>query len=284
VDAENGVLANDFDLDGDLLTAQALGGAAHGILTLYADGSFVYIPDTDYAGADYFTYQASDGLYLSKPVMVTINVTSEGNTKPIAVADTYSTEVNTTLDVDAEHGVLANDYDADGDVLIAQALGGASHGILTLHEDGSFVYIPNTDFIGADYFTYQAFDGMYTSKPVMVTINVTGEDNSQPVAVADTFTAYANLLLVVNAASGVLANDTDADGDTLSALLLGGASHGTISLHVDGSFEYMPDLNYAGADYFTYQVSDGLELSTPVMVTINVVEGHVLSFIPLVTK
>ena len=55
----------------------------------------------------------------------------------------------------------------------------------------------------------------------------------------------------------MLANDTDADGDALTAILVTGPAHGTLALNADGSFIYTPAANYNGADSFTYKASDG---------------------------
>ena len=76
-------------------------------------------------------------------------------TPPVAAADTFNAPADTTLTVDAP-GVLANDSDADGDVLAAVLVVGPSNGALTLNRDGSFSYTPNAGFTGADRFTYLA--------------------------------------------------------------------------------------------------------------------------------
>src|SRR5262249_22806663 len=55
------VLANDSDLDGDVLTVTLVTGPSHGTLTLNADGSFTYTPALNYNGPDSFIYRASDG-------------------------------------------------------------------------------------------------------------------------------------------------------------------------------------------------------------------------------
>ena len=73
------------------------------------------------------------------------------------------------------------------------------------------------------------------------------------------------------ASGGLLANDTDIDPPTtLTAVLVTGPSHGTLTLNPDGSFTYVPDPNYNGTDTFTYAVSDGTTTSAPVTVTLNV--------------
>src|SRR5438876_7413111 len=73
-------------------------------------------------------------------------------------------------------------------------------------------------------------------------------------------------------APGVLANDSDADGDSLSATVVSGPSHGTVSLDSNGSFTYVPDSGYEGDDSFVYAASDG-SLSSNATVTIAV--GHI---------
>lgn len=266
VTADIGVLINDYDPDGDALTALLLGGASHGFLTFYTDGSFIYEPDPDYSGTDYFTYQAYDGYETSSPVMVAIEVTSE-NTAPVAMADNYETSVGISLTVPAP-GVLANDIDVDGDELIADLLGGAVHGILTFNPDGSFVYIPDANYVGTDYFTYRAFDGHENSNPVQVSIEMIGQ-NTAPTAVADDYDVNEDTTLTV-AAPGVLANDSDPNGDSLTAVLVGSTAQGTLTFHADGSFVYNPYSGYVGDDHFTYKASDGVEESTPVMVVIHV--------------
>ena len=55
----------------------------------------------------------------------------------------------------------------------------------------------------------------------------------------------------------MLANDTDADGDALTAVLIAGPAHGTLTLNADGSFTYTPAAGYNGTDSFTYRASDG---------------------------
>ena len=71
-------------------------------------------------------------------------------------------------------------------------------------------------------------------------------------------------------AAGVLANDTDADGDSLSAALVGGPAHGSVTLNADGSFVYTPTPLYFGTDTFTYQANDGQTNSATATVTITV--------------
>lgn len=71
-------------------------------------------------------------------------------------------------------------------------------------------------------------------------------------------------------APGVLGNDSDPDGNQLSAVLGSGPSYGTIDLNANGSFTYTPAHNFTGTDSFTYRASDGTLTSSLTTVTITV--------------
>ena len=188
----------------------------------------------------------------------------------MAVNDTYSVDEDNVLIVTDLSGVLANDSDAEGDLFTAVQVTGPTSGILSLAADGSFTYTPNTNFNGVDSFTYQAVAGSGLALGNVATVTIiVNPVNDAPVAVADAFSVDEDNLLNVN---GVLANDIDLiDGDPLTAVLVSGPSNGTLSLGVDGSFIYMPDLNFFGDDFFTYQARDpGQALSNMATVTITV--------------
>ncbi|BCS35928.1 hypothetical protein TBR22_A51630 [Luteitalea sp. TBR-22] len=94
--------------------------------------------------------------------------------------------------------------------------------------------------------------------------------NVAPTATADSYTVAEDATLTVNAASGVLANDTDGDLDPLAAVLVSGAAHGAVVLNADGSFTYAPGGDFNGTDSFTYKATDGSADSGTVTVTLNV--------------
>jgi hypothetical protein len=81
--------------------------------------------------------------------------------------------------------------------------------------------------------------------------------NEMPMAVADSYSMDEDATLTVTAASGVLGNDSDVDGDPLTAALVSGPSNGSLTLAGDGSFDYTPDADFNGTDSFTYTISDG---------------------------
>jgi len=93
--------------------------------------------------------------------------------------------------------------------------------------------------------------------------------NRPPVAVDDAYNASQGTPLTI-AAPGVLANDTDPDGDPLVAELAADPAHGAITLNANGSFSYVPDPGFVGVDSFIYLADDGTEFSAAATVTITV--------------
>ncbi len=93
--------------------------------------------------------------------------------------------------------------------------------------------------------------------------------NKPPVAKDDTFSVNEDGVLTV-AGTGVLANDTDPEGSSMTVILETGPSHGNVVLNSDGSFTYSPNLDFNGTDAFTYKANDGKDNSNIATVTISV--------------
>jgi VCBS repeat-containing protein len=127
--------------------------------------------------------------------------------------------------------------------------------------------VPGRD--GTDALTNVEFlkfsDGLYD-----VVNGTFSTNNHAPVAVADTYSVLEDNVLTVPALTGVLANDTDADSDPLTSVLVTNAANGNVVLNANGSFTYTPNANFNGADSFTYKANDGISDSAPVTVTLNV--------------
>jgi hypothetical protein len=147
--------------------------------------------------------------------------------------DGYVTSTNSPLIKHAAAGVLANDNDPTA--AVDSVVSGPVHGNVTVLADGSFTYSPYTNFHGIDSFSYQMSDGAtYASATVTITVD------SLPVATDDSFSVTEDNNLTV-AIAGVLANDSDSDGDSLTAVKVADPSHGTVTLNANGSFTYTPN-------------------------------------------
>src|SRR6185295_377289 len=121
-------------------------------------------------------------------------------------------------------------------------------------QDGGFTYQPEANFRGVDSFTYKANDGSLDSNVATVTLTIGGV-NDPPSAADDSYAVNEDAVLTVDA-PGVIGNDSDPDGNALTATLVSGPSHGTLSLSPNGGFSYTAAANYSGPDSFTYFVND----------------------------
>lgn len=213
------------------------------------------------------TLTVTDNGGLTDTATTTAVISGEGNTPPVAADDEYSADEDTPLAV-AAPGVLGNDSDPDGGSLTAVVNSAAGNGTLTLTAEGAFTYAPNANFCGTDSFTYVANDGQADSNIAAVTITVNCV-NDPPIAVDDAYTTASDTPLNV-AAPGVLGNDTDVDGDPLTAHLVSDVSSGSLTPNEDGSFTYNPGTGFAGTDSFTYVANDGADDSNAATVTITV--------------
>ena len=205
--------------NGDPLTAILATSVTHGTLQLDPDGGFRYEPAPSFNGTDQFTYRASDGGATSAPVTVTLTVTGT-NDAPNAV--------ERRLRDDREHaahgrgrGRRAQERHrwrrrrAHGD---AHEQRGARHGSRSPRTARSSTRRPPASAAN-DSFKYRASDGTAQSNEATVAITVTAA-NHAPVAVADSYSTDEDTPLTVTAGTGVLANDTDADSNPLTAALV----------------------------------------------------------------
>jgi VCBS repeat-containing protein len=270
--ASGNVLANDSDVDGDILTVANPGTyvGAYGTLILAADGSYSYTPgaaaqalDDGETVQDVFTYSASDG---TASDLATLTVTVAGlNDAPLANDDSASA----TEQGGASGNVLANDSDVDGESLTVANPGTyvGAYGILVLAADGSYTYTPGAAAKGlddgeavSDSFSYAASDGT-ASDSATLTVTVAGL-NDAPVASDDSAATGEDSSVSGN----VLANDGDIDGEALAVGNPGSyaGTYGTLTLAADGSYTYAPNAAANGLaagqavqDSFAYTATDG---------------------------
>jgi VCBS repeat-containing protein len=262
-----GVIDNDHDGDGDVLSAILTQEPANGDLVLNPDGTFTYTPDAEWSGVDTFVYKADDSLVESLEATVTITV-NPVNDAPVAAVDSYSLDEDDHLNQAPLTGLLSNDTDVEDDPLTAQLVVDAANGELTLDPDGSFIYLPDDHFNGVDTFTYRAWDGTDLSATTLVTITVYPIDD-EPQPVVDSYSATEDVALEIDA-PGVLDNDLEFDGEQLTAILHSEPDNGTLTLQGDGRFLYTPFDNFNGTDRFYYRITDGITESSEVVVTITV--------------
>ena len=254
VTATLGLLANDHDVDGDALDVELVDAPQHGQTQVNVDGSFVFTPAPGYVGGDLFRYAATDGL-ARDVAEVTLTVAAAPNRPPVATGEVFSIDEDSVLHSDQVGSLLANDSDPDGDPLHVNIVEMPAHGTLEIDGD-RFAYAPSANFFGSDAFRYSVTDGELSSDAVAATIEVRPV-NDVPVAVTDLYAVVQGSTLTVEAGEGVLANDFDVDGQSLSAQLASAPAHGVLDLRADGGFGYVPLAGFNGRDEFSYRSSDG---------------------------
>ncbi|EGP94708.1 Ig-like domain-containing protein [Nitrosarchaeum koreense] len=258
----NGVLKNDSDADSPtlLVTLDTI-LPKFGIVNLNSDGSFEYVPQTDFFGTDKFSYKVDDGTDGFATALVTINVIPS-NDPPVANNDSITVNED-SLATNIKTIVLSNDTDPDGDVLtitsaglttIPKGLVSVINGQLTYNSNSQFEYLKSGQ-TGTDSFEYTVSDGQLTSTAI-VTVTITGQ-NDKPVALPDNYSLNQNSVLSISA-PGLLANDSDIDGNTLTALFYLQPQSGSVIINSDGSFTYTPNIGFFGTDTMSYIVSDGI--------------------------
>jgi hypothetical protein len=155
------------------------------------------------------TYRAADASTTGNPATVRITV-QRANQLPVAANDTAATSEETPVVVD----ILQNDHDIDGTLDPASVVftGLPAHGTVAANAaTGAVTYTPDPVFFGADSFRYKVGDNSGAlSNEATVSITVQ-QRNHAPEAVRDTYVLNEDTQLVVAAAQGVLANDTDAE-------------------------------------------------------------------------
>lgn len=215
------------------------------------------------------------GILLLVVVCGCVSVVSAADA-PVAVDDRYDyywTQHGSPFSVIPN--LLSNDYDPSGLSLTVEVVSDPAHGSLTNYGDGTFFYEPDWYFLGEDTFMYRVWNGLQYSEAACVTIDV-HPNFEAPRAVQDKYTAVRDTTLVVSTSEGVLANDGGVTyiPEQLCADLIKDPDHGTLSLNLDGSFEYTPDVGFAGTDEFCYVASPSWDpyafsLYTPVTITVG---------------
>ncbi len=295
--AAPGVLDNDTDPENDSLsvigfsidgTSYAQGTPVNipgvGSFILRGDGSYTFDPEAGFTGTvPIITYTVSDG---TSSVTATLEITvgNINNNPPEPQDDAELIFENTTLNENAP-GLLGNDSDPDGDALtiVSFVVNGTTYtvgttvnmaeGDLTINADGSYTFVPANGYTGnVPAITYTVTDGQDTADALF---NITVRANSAPNANDDAYTTLINNTLSVDAANGLLSNDSDPDGDPISiiSISVGGNSYtpgqtiplseGNLTINSDGSFTFVPTNGYTGTvPTVTYTVSDSAEVDS----------------------
>ena len=214
------------------------------------------IPTTDPRYPKYF----GCGVINAEAAVLGLVPPPPANNPPDAVDD----DVPATEDTPTDLAVLANDTDADGDVLTVTSVTLPPNGQTSINGNGTIRYVPGANYWGVDSFYYTISDGRGGTDTARVTVTITAVPDA-PVAVDDVVSATEDTPVDI----AVLANDRDPDGDTLTMSAVGSAIKGTPTINANGTVRFVPAANAVGDAYFEYTIADGTGRSDSASVYIN---------------
>ncbi|MEM0519287.1 Ig-like domain-containing protein, partial [Aequorivita flava] len=189
----------------------------------------------------------------------------------IAIEDINDTFMNLPVGGD----VSTNDLNPDGPAgtEVFTLVTGPTSGTVVFNADGTYIYTPALDFVGADIFEYQICDGgnpiACDTAFVYIEVLNTTTGNDAPIANADTNTTETDIPVSGN----VLVNDFDPDGDPISVTGNTNPTNGTVVVNPDGTYTYTPNAGFEGQDTFEYTICDSgtPPLCDTAVVTIQVI-------------
>jgi hypothetical protein len=274
------VRVNDSDPDGDPITVNAITAqpvAGTGTCAVASGGTgVVYTPPTGFMTQATCSYTVTDGLATSAPAAITIYI----NRLPIARGDQIRVPFATQIQI-SRATLLANDFDPDGDPLTISSFDTTGmSGTLSCPTGGtSCTYTPPGGYYTAvTSFNYTVTDGRAGFSTATVKLKV-GVVQSLPVANDDLLTTPLNTQKAFTTLD-VLANDTDADGDVLTAGIASGPrDYGTVSCTTPTfNCTYTPNTGFVGSDRFSYTASDGADGSATAYIKMMVLPPSTPAF------
>ena len=276
--AVNGkITANDFDPDWDtiIVTTTPVSDPNNGTVIINADGSYTYTPNPGFKGLDRFTYQICDNgtpsLCDTAEVVIDIKDNDGGINDTYAHDDAYNADKNSTI----EANVLNNDYDPELDLQLVNTtpVQQPVNGTLVLNGNGTFVYKPNTDFVGTDNFIYSLCDAGLPQVCDIATVYLTVNSNNTTKATNDINNSYVDVAVSGN----VLTNDNDQEGDLQTITTTSVTTTEGVIITIDaltGDYMYTPPTGFVGTDTFQYTVCDDAipQACSTATVSIEVIE------------
>lgn len=256
------VLGNDSDMDGDTIIPTWVSLPAYGTAAINPDNTVIYTPNTNFIGNDYFAYILCDN---GNPVLCdTAYVSVFVSTDTLFFCEQTLQDTPITL--------CLPDYLSNVTIETITVSTLPSNGGLVLLDD-CVQYLPDLGFAQTDTFSLQVCTPDENCLIVSICINVT-DVNEPPVAVDDNFTTDMNTPVIID----VLTNDSDPDGDELTAIIL------VTDVSVPGAnltydfvamqFTYTPANDFIGVDSFSYEITDATGLMSNIAWVYITIEGE----------
>ena len=255
------VLANDSDIDEDVLSVSAA-SSAQGSAVITADSQVTFSPNADFNGEATVSYTVSDGNGATDTATITVTVNPVNDT-PVTVDDTATVEEDGSVVVD----VLANDSDIDEDVLTISDVT-VDEGSVAI-QGGQVSYTPDENFNGTATITYTVSDGNGATATGTLVVTVTAV-NDAPTLADFTAATNQNEALTID----VIANVEDVDTDDTHTIVSATSSDGTVEI-VDGKLVYTPSEDYSGEVTIDVCIQDAEGEEACARITVTVVYTNI---------
>jgi gliding motility-associated-like protein len=223
VNEDESIIASIYDNDSDLPSSGTLttSNPLHGAVTINSNGtpndpsddSVNYVPNPNYNGTDSFTYTVCNGMGDCSTATVSVTI--------VPIVDAFEDVVTTIESQPTTIFILANDNDIPslGTLNVSTPSNGSvqinTNGTPNNPSDDSISYLPNTNFIGSDTFSYTLCDNLSNCSTANITVVVTSAGvvnlDSDNDGILDSFED-----LNTDGDNNPLTNATDTDGDGIA--------------------------------------------------------------------
>lgn len=151
------LLANDRDFEGDEFVLTGVSDAVNGTVALDGFNNVIFTPAKDFNGEASFAYTVKDsrGGIAKQTVVVDVSPVQDA---PVAVDDWQPIAIGEPAVLRPED-LLANDHDADGDVIRLDQISNPVNGTVAIDAQGSIVFTPIANYFGDASFDYSIDDG-----------------------------------------------------------------------------------------------------------------------------
>ncbi|HWS70553.1 MAG TPA: Ig-like domain-containing protein, partial [Thermoanaerobaculia bacterium] len=268
-----GIVLQAVDDEGEVLLFSIASQPAHGTLSALQrvdahDVSLAFTAGATFAGTDSFVFHVEDENGGSSEATIKI---IRSNSQPPTADNTAATTLRDQPVTITLHGTNPEGGPLGFTFIVSPAHGTLGTITMTSLTSATTLYTPAAGYTGTDFFLFAANDdhGGSATARVDITVTAPSAQNRAPAGSSDAYTTDEDTPLTI-AAPGVLSNDTDPDGDALTATLVATPAHGTVTLQANGSFTYSPSPDFSGYDSFTYRVTDGQAVSADVTVNLTI--------------
>ncbi|MGQ0455747.1 MAG: Ig-like domain-containing protein [Hyphomicrobium sp.] len=269
------LIDNDFDEDGDALSVSSVRAVSGGGVEITAAGDVRVTPDAG-AGELAFDYTISDARGGAATARLTLTILP--NAAPIITR----AELAPAIEDQPAAGRIQS-FDADGDSLTYAVRDGAgpAKGVVTLQDDGAFVFTPFENASGADGFTLTVSDSAGAAVDQAFAFDI-APVNDAPTAVADAGFSVRSGATLTLTPQQLLANDRDIDGDALTIAAVTAGDGLTVTRDASGGVVVTAAGGISGPRTFSYAISDGQGGTSSASVAIDVIAATPTNAAPII--